>query len=299
MGAELLFDQYLTCGVCVRSCAANNMLIGTCTEAGTGTSCTPCEGSCRMDMTFSVDLYMSMADVSPATGPLFLDAVKDSMKVPLAYISIVSTTESATTLVSSKYITITAKIMLSKDAYLPDSTMKSHTPAFSASALKAQLITKGLTTVVPFDTVSPVDPARFGTHFTEKGTVLAIAQPTYTKVEGIIAATPTQPRVQMTVELPYTKASFDVTAQAKFKSAVANAVGAPADNVVIKSVTEVKSSRRVSRKLLQAGSVQVDFYILVKDEAAGKAMVSSGNLEMAKLNAELDKQVFSTSVAVA
>jgi hypothetical protein len=39
-------------------------------------------------------------------------------------------------------------------------------------------------------------------------------------------------------------------------------------------------------------SVQVDFYILVKDEAASKALVSSGNLEMEKLNSELTKQVF-------
>jgi hypothetical protein len=96
--------------------------------------------------------------------------------------------------------------------------------------------------------------------------------------------------VQMKVELPYTKASFDETAQAKFKSAVASAVGAPADNIFIKSVTEVTSSLRLSRKLL-AVSVQVDFYIVVKDEAAGKAMVSSGNLEMEKLNSELAKQV--------
>jgi ABC-type xylose transport system permease subunit len=95
--------------------------------------------------------------------------------------------------------------------------------------------------------------------------------------------------VQMKVELPYTKASFDDTAQDKFKSAVASAVGAPADNIFIKSVTEV-TSRRVSRKLL-AVSVQVEFYIVVTDAAAGKTMVSSGNLEMEKLNSELAKQV--------
>jgi hypothetical protein len=94
--------------------------------------------------------------------------------------------------------------------------------------------------------------------------------------------------VQMKVELPYTKASFDDTAQDKFKSAVASAVGAPADNIFIKSVTEV-TSRRVSRKLL-AVSVQVEFYIVVTDAAAGKTMVSSGNLEMEKLNSELAKQ---------
>jgi hypothetical protein len=85
MAAELLFDQYLTCGACVRSCAANNMLTGTCTDAGTGgTACTPCEGSCRMDMTFSVDLYMNMTDTSPAKAALLLDAIKDTTKVPLA-----------------------------------------------------------------------------------------------------------------------------------------------------------------------------------------------------------------------
>ncbi len=286
MGAELLFDQYLTCGGCTRSCAASNMLTGTCTDAGTGTACTPCEGSCRMDMTFSVDLYMSMADTTAATPALFLDAVKESTKVPLASISIVSVTESSTTLVMSKYLTVTAKIMLNNVAS-PGSTLKSNTPAISASALKTALIANGFTTVFPLDP----DPARFGQHFTDKGTVLGISQPTHTKVEGILTASPTQPRVQMKVELPYTKASFDETAQAKFKSAVANAVGAPADNIFIKSVTEVTSSRRVSRKLL-AVSVQVDFYILVKDEAASKAMVSSGNLDIQKLNSELGKQVF-------
>jgi hypothetical protein len=45
----------------------------------------------------------------------------------------------------------------------------------------------------------------------------------------------------------------------------------------------------VSRKLL-AVSVEVDFYIVVTDAAAGKAMVSSDNLEIAKLNSELAKQ---------
>jgi hypothetical protein len=95
--------------------------------------------------------------------------------------------------------------------------------------------------------------------------------------------------VQMKVELPYTLATFDETAQAKFKSAVASAVSTPADNIFIKSVKEV-TSRRVSRKLLGV-SVEVDFYIVVTDAAAGKAMVSSGNLEIAKLNSELAKQV--------
>jgi hypothetical protein len=288
MGAELLLDQYLTCGSCTRFCEATRLLAGTCNDAGTGTTCTPCEGNCRMDMTFSTDLYMTRTDFSTAEATLFLDAIKDSMKVPLTNISIVSITESSTTLVRSKYITVTAKVMLSNVAYLPGSTLKSHTPAFSASLLKTALITNGLTTIVA--DAPWADSVRFGTHFTDKGTVLAISQPTHTKVEGIITDTPAQPRVQMKVELPYTKASFDETAQAKFKSAVANAVGAPADNVFIKSVTEVTSSRRVSRKLLTV-SVQVDFYILVKDEAASKAMVSSGSLDIGNLNSELAKQV--------
>jgi hypothetical protein len=286
MGAELLFDQYLTCGQCVRSCATNNMLTGTCTDAGTGTACTPCEGNCRMDMTFATDLYM--ANFSAADAALFLLAIKDSMNVPVTNTSIVSISESSTTLVASKYITVTAKIRLSNVAYLPNG-LKSHTPAFSASALKNALITNGLTTKVADALFA--DSARFGTHFTDKGTVLAISQPTHTKVEGIIIASDNQPRVQMKVEVPYTKANFDETAQAKFKSAIANAVSAPADNIFIKSVTEVSSSRRVLRKLL-AVSVQVDFYILVKDEASSKAMVSSGSLDIGKLNSELAKQVF-------
>jgi hypothetical protein len=295
MGAELLFDQYLTCGECIRSCDANNMLTGTCTDAGTGTTCTPCVGACRMDMTFSTDLYMTETDFSAATASLFLEGIKDSMKVPLTNISVVSITQSPTPLVRRKYITVEARIKLSNVAYLPDSTLKSHTPAFIASALKTALINNGLTAKVA--DLPWADSARYGTHFTDKGTLLGISQPTHTKVEGILSASPTQPRVQMKVELSYTKASFDETAQAKFKSAVANSVSALADNIFIKSVTEVTSSRRVSRMLL-AMSVQVDFYILVMDEAASKAMVSNGGLEIGKLNAELAKQVFPSQTVV-
>ena len=88
------------------------MLTSTCTDAGMGTVCTPCDGSCRMDMTFSTDLYMSMTDFSAANATLYLDAIRDSMKVPLKYTSIVS-----------------------------------QTPAFIPSALKIAL-TNGLTTKV-------------------------------------------------------------------------------------------------------------------------------------------------------
>ena len=60
MGAEMLLDQYLTCGAsCVRSCKAKEeMLTGTCTDAGTGTVCKACSGTCRMDMTVTFTLYV-------------------------------------------------------------------------------------------------------------------------------------------------------------------------------------------------------------------------------------------------
>ena len=77
--------------------------------------------------------------------------------------------------------------------------------------------------------------------------------------------------------------------QSKFKTAVANAVVMPVDNVVINSMTEV-ITRRVSRKLL-ATAVEIDFSVRVADKAAASALVSSGSLHKDKLDAELVNQV--------
>jgi len=166
--------------------------------------------------------------------------------------------------------------------------LTSKDPAFTASSFKTALITNGFTTIASGYT-SASNVARFGTHFTDKGTVLAISKPTHTKVEGIIAVTNTTLEVVMKVSMPYTKASFDADAQGKFLSAVANSVGTPVDNLYIKSVVEKTSSRRVSRKLL-AVSVEVDFAIRVKDAAAQTAMIANDGLKEANLNAELAKQ---------
>jgi hypothetical protein len=291
IGAELLLDQWLTCGACLTKCTADGdkMLIGTCkTEGSSGITCETCSGDCRMDMTFSTDLYMTMAEFTAAKAALFLSAIKDSTKVPLTKSSIVSIVESSTTLVSSKYITVEAKIVLSKTA-AATGALTSKNPAFTASSLKTALIANGFTAKVPDSVFN--DVARFGTHFTDKGTMLAISKPYHTKVEGIVVVTNETREVQMKVELPYTKDSFDADAQGKFLSAVANSVKTPVDNLYIKSVVEKTSSRRVSRKLL-AVSVEVDFAIRVQNAAAQAAMIANDGLTEAKLNTELAKQVF-------
>jgi hypothetical protein len=290
IGAELLLDQWLTCGACPTTCTADGdqMLIGTCNaEGSSGTTCETCAGDCRMDMTFSTDLYMTMAEFTVAKAALFLSAIKDSTKVPLTKLSIVSIVESSS-LVSSKYITVAAKIVLSKTA-AATSALTSKNPAFTASTLKTALIANGFTEKVTDSVFNNV--ARFGTHFTDKGTMLAISKPSHTKVEGIVVVTNEALEVQMKVELPYTKDSFDTDAQGKFLSAVANSVKTPIDNLYIKSVVEKTSSRRVTRKLL-AVSVEVDFAIRVQDAAAQAAMIANDGLTEAKLNRFLAKQVF-------
>jgi hypothetical protein len=277
IGAELLLDQWLTCGACPTTCTADGdqMLIGTCNaEGSSGTTCETCAGDCRMDMTFSTDLYMTMAEFTVAKAALFLSAIKDSTKVPLTKLSIVSIVESSS-LVSSKYITVAAKIVLSKTA-AATSALTSKNPAFTASTLKTALIANGFTEKVTDSVFNNV--ARFGTHFTDKGTMLAISKPSHTKVEGIVVVTNEALEVQMKVELPYTKDSFDTDAQGKFLSAVANSVKTPIDNLYIKSVVEKTSSRRVTRKLL-AVSVEVDFAIRVQDAAAQSAMIANDGLD--------------------
>jgi hypothetical protein len=239
-----------------------------------------------MDMTFSTDLYMTMAEFTVAKAALFLSAIKDSTKVPLTKLSIVNIVESFT-LVSRKYITVAAKIVLSKTA-AATSALTSKNPAFTASTLKTALIANGFTEKVTISVFNNV--ARFGTHFTDKGTMLAISKPCHTKVEGIVVVTNEALEVQMKVELPYTKDSFDTDVQGKFLSAVANSVNTPVDNLYIKSVVEKTSSRRVSRKLL-AVSVEVDFAIRVQDVAAQAAMIANEELAEEKLNRFLAKQV--------
>jgi hypothetical protein len=107
---------------------------------------------------------------------------------------------------------------------------------------------------------------------------------------GIVVVTPETLEVQMKVELPYTKDSFDADAQTRFLSAVASSVATPVGNLYIRSVVERTSSRRVLRKLL-AVSVEVDFAIRVPDAAAQAAMIANEGLTAGRLNAELAKQV--------
>jgi len=288
MGGEMLLDQYLTCGAdCVRSCTAQSqMLTGTCTDAGSGTACIACTGSCRMDMSVSITLYMTNAEFTPAKNDLLFSALNLTMSVPTSAISIVSVTESSTMLVASKYITVVAKISLKSGT----SGGTSATPIWSYSALKTKLLdlefTSKVTSVVG-DRFGEHFTDRFGEHFTDKGTVLDMAQPIYTEVLGIIGSNSTSV-VTMVVQMSYALSEFDEAKQSKFKTAVANAVVTPVDNVVINSMIEV-TTRRVSRKLL-ATAVEIDFSVRVADKAAASALVSSGSLDKDKLDAELVNQ---------
>jgi len=72
--------------------------------------------------------------------------------------------------------------------------------------------------------------------------------------------------------------------------AVANAVGTHVDNVIINSMIEVTTARRISRNLL-ATAVEIDFSVRVTDAVAAALLVSSGSLNKDKLDAELVKQV--------
>ena len=58
----------------------------------------------------------------------------------------------------------------------------------------------------------------------------------------------------------------------------------------LRAVTEKTTSRRASRKLL-ATVLEIAITILVKDEAAGKALVDGGGLKQEKLNEQLALQV--------
>jgi hypothetical protein len=202
IGAEILHDEYLKCGDCTRECEADKMLTGTCTGAAGSTKCETCTGSCRMDMEFSVDLYMAAADLDVAKKALFFQGINVSLGVPLTAITLVSVTESNAVHVNSKYITVTSKIALSKDG-----TLTSMKPHFTASSLKTQLISNGFTAKANVSSPLPVF-----TFLTDKGTMLAVSQPKHTKTEGIIEGNSTEV-VAMIVQLPLTAAKFDEAAQ--------------------------------------------------------------------------------------
>jgi hypothetical protein len=72
--------------------------------------------------------------------------------------------------------------------------------------------------------------------------------------------------------------------------AVANAGAMDVDNVIINSVIQVITARRVSRKLL-ATVVEIDFSVRVTDAGAASTLVSSGVLSKDNLDGELVKEV--------
>jgi len=131
-------------------------------------------------------------------------------------------------------------------------------------------------------------PCRVGTRTIERG---ASSEAFCLEPTGIVVVVTKETlEVQMKVELPYTKDSFDADAQNRFLWAVASSVKTHVDNLYIKSVAEKTSSRRLSRYLL-AASVEVEFAIRVSDAAAQAAMITNDGLTEANLNTELAKQV--------
>jgi len=69
----------------------------------------------------------------------------------------------------------------------------------------------------------------------------------------------------------YTLDTFDNKAQKAFVGGIATQLNVPDEQVVIVSITEGGSRR----KLLQADSVNVEFYVLVEDEAAGAVLAEN------------------------
>merc|ERR1711966_136776 len=111
--------------------------------------------------------------------------------------------------------------------------------------------------------------------------------PTYAAIKGILDAA-TAYKVELTVQIESTKAAFTEEKQSAFKAAVAASAGVPKDNVLI-TVTEKTTSRRTSRKLL-ATVLEIAITILVKDKAAGDALVAGDGLKQTKLNEQLALQ---------
>jgi len=110
---------------------------------------------------------MTNAEFTDAKNNLLFSALNLTMSVPTSAISIVSVTESSTMLVASKYITVVAKISLKSGT----SGGTSATPIWSYSALKTKLLDLEFTSKV-----ASFAGDRFGEHFTDKGTVLDMAQ---------------------------------------------------------------------------------------------------------------------------
>ena len=105
--------------------------------------------------------------------------------------------------------------------------------------------------------------------------------------------------IQMVVTLPYTEADFNKVGSAspknKFKRGVAAAAKTVPDKVIINAVTAAAARRRM---LQQAGGVDVDSSVEVESTAAAERLVTSGQLTLESLNAELAKEGMENITAI-
>jgi len=287
----MMFNEYFTCKSSAKpSCKADEEVLGGKADAAT---CTKCEGDyakCRMDATFDIKLYMTKAEFT-AGQTKFIKAIADSMSVYTANVTLVSATEGATHIMS-KQTTVKVKVSLGKKKDAKTGGGDSANPKFNPTFIQNNLITAGFTmaaTKGPGQTVGgavrTASIASLGLY--DVGSMLGFELPEYTAIKGILDAA-TAFKVELTVQISSTKAAFTAEKEEAFKGAVAASAGVPKDNVLI-TVTEKTTSRRTSRKLL-ATVLEIAITILVKDKAAGDALVAGDGLKQTKLNEQLALQ---------
>ena len=106
------------------------------------------------------------------------------------------------------------------------------------------------------------------------------------------------PIVRMVVMLPYTVEGFfkegSSSPRNKFKRGVAAAAKTVPDKVIINAVTAAAARRR----MLLVGSVDVDFSVVMESTKAAEELVTSGQLTLESLNAELAKEGMETITAI-
>ena len=251
----MMFDEYKTCTEAVSSCADNKVLSG----SGTSAKCEDCTGTCRMDMAFDVTLYMTKAEFT-AKESAFITAVGTTLGISdnLADIT-VKATESTAVHVLSKTTTVTTTVNLK-------APKSKNGAGFVPSTLKTNLLSGGVTS----DAVG-ISDARF----TDKGTVVAVGVPTYTKITGILTAETATDKVEVTMTFA---AELTATEQSKVKMAVAVTAQVPVDNVLM-----AKARRRASH-----GGVQYKITVLAADASAATSI--AGKLTETALKAEIATQ---------
>merc|ERR1719478_335841 len=200
-----------------------------------------------MDMSFDVTLYMTKTEFT-AKESAFITAVGTTLGISdTAETDItVKATESAAVHVLSKTTTVTTTVNLKAP--------KSKNPDFVPSALKTNLLSRGVTS----DAVGEADA-----RFTDKGTVVAVGVPTYTKISGILTADTATDKVEVTLTFA---AELTKTEQSKVRMAVA----ATAATTIAGKLTETALKQEIA---VQGGPTPT----AVGTATAGKTNSAAGN----------------------